>query len=549
MAKFVFITGGVVSSIGKGIVAASLGRLLKSRGYSVSILKLDPYLNVDPGTMSPFQHGEVFVTEDGAETDLDLGHYERFTDTAMSRLNSVTTGSIYQSVINKERRGDYNGGTVQVIPHITGEIRERIHRVAANSGADVVITEIGGTVGDIESLPFLEAIREFRGDVGRRDLAYIHVTLLPFIGTSGELKTKPTQHSVKELRSIGIQPDVLVCRSDREFSEDLKSKIGGFCGVPNRAVIPSLDADSIYAVPLTLEQEGLCREVLDVLDLKDHASDMAAWAQLVHNLRNPGPVVKVALVGKYVQLNDAYLSVVEALRHACIAQNASLDLHWVCAEQIESNGADSLLRGMDAVVVPGGFGNRGVDGKIAAIRWAREQRVPFLGLCLGMQTAVIEWARNLAGLNGATSAELDPDTQHPVIHLLPEQQDVVDLGGTMRLGVYPCRIAPGTLAQRLYSDEVVYERHRHRYEFNNAYRTLFLESGYEISGTSPDGRLVELIELKGHPFFTACQYHPEFLSRPGRPHPLFRGLIEAAQQRLPDSPAEALRQSDQASVQ
>ena len=549
MAKFVFITGGVVSSIGKGIVAASLGRLLKSRGYNVSILKLDPYLNVDPGTMSPFQHGEVFVTEDGAETDLDLGHYERFTDTAMSRLNSVTTGSIYQSVINKERRGDYNGGTVQVIPHITGEIRSRIHRVAANSGADVVITEIGGTVGDIESLPFLEAIREFRGDVGRRDLAYIHVTLLPFIGTSGELKTKPTQHSVKELRSIGIQPDVLVCRSDRDISDDLKGKIAGFCGVPDRAVIPSLDADSIYAVPLTLEDEGLCREVLDVLDLEDHASDMAAWAQLVHNLRNPGPAVKIALVGKYVQLNDAYLSVVEALRHACIAQNASLDLNWVSAEQLESDGADTLLRGMDAVVVPGGFGNRGVDGKIAAIRWAREQRVPFLGLCLGMQTAVIEWARNQAGLTGATSAELDPESPHPVIHLLPEQQDVVDLGGTMRLGVYPCRIAPGTLAQRLYGEEVVYERHRHRYEFNNAYRTLFLESGYEISGTSPDGRLVELIELKGHPFFTACQYHPEFLSRPGRPHPLFRGLIEAAQQRLPDSPAAALRQSDQATVQ
>ena len=549
MAKFVFITGGVVSSIGKGIVAASLGRLLKSRGYNVSILKLDPYLNVDPGTMSPFQHGEVFVTEDGAETDLDLGHYERFTDTAMSRLNSVTTGSIYQSVINKERRGDYNGGTVQVIPHITGEIRSRIHRVAANSGADVGITEIGGTVGDIESLPFLEAIREFRGDVGRRDLAYIHVTLLPFIGTSGELKTKPTQHSVKELRSIGIQPDVLVCRSDRDISDDLKGKIAGFCGVPDRAVIPSLDADSIYAVPLTLEDEGLCREVLDVLDLKDHASDMAAWAQLVHNLRNPGPAVKIALVGKYVQLNDAYLSVVEALRHACIAQNASLDLHWVSAEQLESDGADTLLRGMDAVVVPGGFGNRGVDGKIAAIRWAREQRVPFLGLCLGMQTAVIEWARNQAGLTGATSAELDPESPHPVIHLLPEQQDVVDLGGTMRLGVYPCRITPGTLAQRLYGEEVVYERHRHRYEFNNAYRTLFLESGYEISGTSPDGRLVELIELKGHPFFTACQYHPEFLSRPGRPHPLFRGLIEAAQQRLPDSPAAALRQSDQATVQ
>ncbi len=546
MAKFVFITGGVVSSIGKGIVAASLGRLLKSRGYNVSILKLDPYLNVDPGTMSPFQHGEVFVTEDGAETDLDLGHYERFTDTAMSRLNSVTTGSIYQSVINKERRGDYNGGTVQVIPHITGEIRERIHRVAANSGADVVITEIGGTVGDIESLPFLEAIREFRGDVGRHDLAYIHVTLLPFIGTSGELKTKPTQHSVKELRSIGIQPDVLVCRSDRDINPELKRKIGGFCGVPERAVIPSLDADSIYAVPLTLEEEGLCREVLDVLQLEDHDSDMAGWAQLVHQMRNPGPTVKVALVGKYVQLNDAYLSVVEALRHACLAQNASLDLHWVCAEQIENDGAESLLKGMDAVVVPGGFGNRGVDGKVAAIRWAREQRVPFLGLCLGMQTAVIEWARNQAGLTDASSAELDPDTQHAVIHLLPEQQDVVDLGGTMRLGVYPCRIAEGSMAARLYDDQVVYERHRHRYEFNNAYRSLFLESGYRISGSSPDGRLVELIELPGHPFFTACQYHPEFLSRPGRPHPLFRGLIEAAQQRLPSSPSEAIRQQSSA---
>ena len=538
MSKFVFVTGGVVSSIGKGIVAASLGRLLKSRGYSVSILKLDPYLNVDPGTMSPYQHGEVFVTDDGAETDLDLGHYERFTDTAMTRLNSVTTGSIYQAVINKERRGDYNGGTVQVIPHITGEIRERIHRVAANSHADVVITEIGGTVGDIESLPFLEAIREFRGDVGRQDLAYVHVTLLPFIGVSGELKTKPTQHSVKELRSIGIQPDVLVCRSDRAITPDLKRKIGGFCGVPERAVIQALDADSIYAVPLAMEQEGLCREVLDVLQLTDHDSDMARWQELVTKLRHPGPAVKVALVGKYVQLNDAYLSVVEALRHACLDRDASLDLHWVCAEQIETQGAEALLAGMDAVVVPGGFGNRGVDGKVAAIRWAREQRVPFLGLCLGMQCAVIEWARNQAGLTGATSAELDPDTAHPVIHLLPEQQDVVDLGGTMRLGVYPCRLTGGTMAQRLYGNEVVYERHRHRYEFNNAYRSLFLESGYEISGTSPDGRLVELIELKDHPFFTACQYHPEFLSRPGKPHPLFRGLIEAAQQRLPRSPQE-----------
>ena len=539
-AKFVFVTGGVVSSIGKGIVAASLGRLLKSRGYSVSILKLDPYLNVDPGTMSPYQHGEVFVTEDGAETDLDLGHYERFTDTAMSRLNSVTTGSIYQSVINKERRGDYHGGTVQVIPHITGEIRERIHRVAANSGADVVITEIGGTVGDIESLPFLEAIREFSGDVGRRDLAYVHVTLLPFIGASGELKTKPTQHSVKELRSIGIQPDVLICRSDRPIPEEMRAKISGFCGVPRRAVIPALDADSIYAVPLAMEEEGLCREVLDVLDLVDHESDMARWADLVHKLRHPGPAVKVALVGKYVQLNDAYLSVVEALRHACLHRDATLDLRWVCAEGIESQGAEALLHGMDAVVVPGGFGHRGVDGKVAAIRWARDQRVPFLGLCLGMQCAVIEWARNQAGLSGATSAELDPDTPHPVINLLPEQQDVVDLGGTMRLGVYPCRLATGTLGHRLYGEEVVYERHRHRYEFNNAYRTLLMESGYAISGSSPDGRLVELIELKDHPFFIACQFHPEFLSRLGRPHPLFLGLIEAAQQRLPGSPQEAL---------
>ena len=539
MAKFVFVTGGVVSSIGKGIVAASLGRLLKSKGYSVSILKLDPYLNVDPGTMSPFQHGEVFVTEDGAETDLDLGHYERFTDTAMSRLNSVTTGSIYQAVINKERRGDYDGRTVQVIPHITREIRERIKRVANNSGADVVISEIGGTVGDIESLPFLEAIREFKGDVKRNDVVYVHVTLLPYIGTSGEIKTKPTQHSVKELRSIGIQPDILVCRSDRPINDELRNKIGGCCGVNSDAVIASLDADSIYSVPLALKDEGLCKEVLDCLDLNDHESDLKDWERLVHKLRNPGPSVKVALVGKYVQLNDAYLSVVEALRHACISHDASLDLHWVNAENIESEGAEKLLQGMDAIVVPGGFGNRGVNGKIAAIRWAREQRVPFLGLCLGMQCAVIEWARNIAGLEDASSAELNPNSKHPVIHLLPEQQDVVDLGGTMRLGVYPCRLQANTTGQSLYNEEVVYERHRHRYEFNNSYRTLLMESGYVISGTSPDGRLVELIELKNHPFFVACQYHPEFLSRPGKPHPLFGGLIQAAQIRVPSSPSEA----------
>ncbi|MDC3135302.1 CTP synthase [Prochlorococcus sp. AH-716-J09] len=535
MSKFVFVTGGVVSSIGKGIVAASLGRLLKSRGYSVSILKLDPYLNVDPGTMSPFQHGEVFVTEDGAETDLDLGHYERFTDTAMTRLNSVTTGSIYQAVINKERRGNYNGGTVQVIPHITGEIRERIHRVAANSNADIIITEIGGTVGDIESLPFLEAIREFKNDVNRNDVAYIHVTLLPFIKTSGEIKTKPTQHSVKELRSIGIQPDLLVCRSDKSINEGLKKKLSGFCGVNIKSVIEALDADSIYSVPLSLKKEGLCKETLKYLELEDKKCDLKNWEELIHNLRNPGAPIKVALVGKYIELGDAYLSVVEALRHACIEHKALLDLHWVSAEMIEKNSAETYLNEVDAIVVPGGFGNRGVNGKISAIKFARENKIPFLGLCLGMQCAVIEWARNVANLPDASSSELDPNTPNPVIHLLPEQEDVVDLGGTMRLGVYPCRLTNNTTGKNLYDEDVIYERHRHRYEFNNYYKQSFLNSGYKISGTSPDGRLVELIELENHPYFLACQYHPEFLSRPGKPHPLFKGLIKASQEKLTQS--------------
>jgi len=534
MSKFVFVTGGVVSGIGKGIVAASLGRLLKSRGYTVSILKLDPYLNIDPGTMSPYQHGEVFVTEDGAETDLDLGHYERFIDAPMSRLNSVTTGSIYQSVISKERRGDYGGATVQVIPHITNEIRERILRVALESNADVVIGEIGGTVGDIESLPFLEAIRELRGSIGRNDVAYVHVTLLPYIGTSGELKTKPTQHSVKELRSIGIQPDVLICRSDREINNSLRNKISSFCGVSVDAVIEALDADSIYAVPLAMEREGFCRQVLEVLNLPDRDSDMAQWVDMVTNLRSPNPVVKVALVGKYVQLSDAYLSVVEALGHACVDCGVSLDIKWVSAEIIEEWGVHAMLHDVDAVIVPGGFGNRGINGKVAAIQWAREMHIPFLGLCLGMQCAVIEWARNQANLQDATSAELDPTASHPVIHLMPEQQDVVDLGGTMRLGIYPCRITPESKAHEIYGNELIYERHRHRYEFNNAYRQQFIESGYSISGTSPDGRLVELIELKDHPFFMACQFHPEFLSRPGRPHPLFKGLIQAVVARSAD---------------
>lgn len=528
MAKFVFVTGGVVSSIGKGIVAASLGRLLKSRDYSVSILKLDPYINVDPGTMSPFQHGEVFVTEDGAETDLDLGHYERFTDTSMSRLNSVTTGSIYQAVINKERRGDYMGGTVQVIPHITNEIKERIRRVAKNTNPDVVITEIGGTVGDIESLPFLEAIRQLRKDVGRQNVLYMHVTLVPWIASAGEMKTKPTQHSVKELRSIGIQPDILVCRSDRPIPSSLKHKLSEFCDVPEQCVIASIDAKSIYEVPLLLEREGLAEQAIDLLQLEQRIPDLSNWQTLVDRLYSPKNSIEIAIVGKYIQLSDAYLSMVEALRHAAIELSLDLKLTWVNSEDIEVEGGEKYLQNVDGVVVPGGFGSRGVDGKIAAVEYARNHQIPFLGLCLGMQCSVIEWARNIAGLKDANSAEFDPNTPNPVINLLPEQHDVVDLGGTMRLGLYPCRLAPNTLAKHLYEKEVIYERHRHRYEFNNAYRNLFLENGYTISGTSPDGRLVEIIELPSHPFFIATQFHPEFQSRPSTPHPLFKGLIQAA---------------------
>ncbi|MBO9998115.1 MAG: CTP synthase [Cyanobacteria bacterium SID2] len=528
MTKFIFITGGVVSSIGKGIVAASLGRLLKSRNYSVSILKLDPYINVDPGTMSPFQHGEVFVTQDGAETDLDLGHYERFTDTSMSRLNSVTTGAIYQSVINKERRGDYQGGTVQVIPHITGEIRARIHRVARNTNPDVAIAEIGGTVGDIESLPFLEAIRQFRKDVGRENLMYVHVTLIPWLRASGEMKTKPTQHSVKELRSIGIQPDMLVCRCDRAIPQNLKEKLSEFCDVPVERVVTAPDASSIYEVPLVLEQEGLAQAVLDCLDLEQRDPDLDRWRTLVERMHHPDREVEIAIVGKYVQLSDAYLSVVEALRHATIDCGSQLKLRWVNSEDLEVNAPENHLSGVDGIVVPGGFGSRGIDGKISAVRYARENRIPFLGLCLGMQCAVIEWARNVASLEGANSSEFDAETVSPVISLLPEQEDVVDLGGTMRLGLYPCRLTPDTTTFNLYRQEVVYERHRHRYEFNNAYRSLFLETGYSISGTSPDGRLVEIIELLNHPFFVATQFHPEFESRPSRPHPLIQGFVRAA---------------------
>lgn len=527
MSKFVFVTGGVVSSIGKGIVAASLGRLLKSRNYSVSILKLDPYINVDPGTMSPFQHGEVFVTDDGAETDLDLGHYERFTDTAMSRLNSVTTGSIYQAVINKERRGAYMGGTVQVIPHITNEIKERILRVAKDTNPDIVITEIGGTVGDIESLPFLEAIRQFRKEVGRNNVIYLHVTLIPWIPAAKEMKTKPTQHSVKELRSIGIQPDILVCRSHLPLQSGLKEKLSAFCDVPVESVITSQDASSIYEVPLMLEQEGLAQQTLELFNLEQRQPDLSHWDTLVQRMKSPQHEIEVAIVGKYVQLSDAYLSVVEALRHAAIAVNSEIKLRWINAEDLETGDPAILLEGVSGIVVPGGFGIRGVDGKVRAIQYARENKIPFLGLCLGMQCSIIEWARNVAKLDHANSAEFEPETPNPVINLLPEQEDVVDLGGTMRLGLYPCRLTPNTLTYSLYGQEVVYERHRHRYEFNNAYRSLFYESGYTISGSSPDGRLVEIIELKDHPFFIATQFHPEFLSRPSNAHPLFFGFAQA----------------------
>ncbi len=528
MTKFVFVTGGVVSSIGKGIVAASLGRLLKSRDYSVSILKLDPYINVDPGTMSPFQHGEVFVTEDGAETDLDLGHYERFTDTSMSRLNSVTTGAIYQAVINKERRGDYEGGTVQVIPHVTDEIKSRIHRVARNRNPDVVIVEIGGTVGDIESLPFMEAIRQFRQDVGRHDVIYMHVTLIPWIPAANELKTKPTQHSVKELRSIGIQPDILVCRSEKPLQEGMRQKISNFCNVPLQCVIPAQDAPSIYEVPLYMEKEGLAEQSLALLDLEQRSPNLTQWSTLVNRLYSPDKFAEIAIVGKYVQLNDAYLSVTEALSHAGTSFGTDVKIRWVDSEEIERDGPDKYLQGVAGIVVPGGFGSRGIDGKISTVKYAREQNIPFLGLCLGMQCLVLEWAQHIARLSKANSSEFDKEAENQVISLMPEQEDVVDLGGTMRLGLYPCRIEPDTLASRLYHKEVIYERHRHRYEFNNAYRNLFLETGFIVSGTSPDGRLVEIVELPSHPFFIACQFHPEFQSRPNTPHPMFLGLVEAA---------------------
>lgn len=526
--KHIFVTGGVVSSLGKGITAASLGQLLKSRGLKVTIQKFDPYINVDPGTMSPYQHGEVFVTDDGAETDLDLGHYERFIDVNLSKNSSVTTGKIYWSVLNKERKGEYDGRTVQVIPHITNEIKERIIRTSKERDVDVVITEIGGTVGDIESLPFLEAIRQIKYDVGKENVMYIHVTLVPFLSKAGELKTKPTQHSVKELRGLGIQPDVLICRTEVPLAEDLKDKIALFCDLDSSEVIENIDASTIYEIPLMLEEQGLPKLVIEHLNLKCNDLDLSEWNDIVERVKNPKGKVKIALVGKYIELKDAYISVAESLRHGAIANNVDVDIDWIHAEEINENNSKEFLADADGILVPGGFGDRGVDGKIAAIKYARENKIPYLGICLGMQLAVVEFARNMCGFKEAHSSELNPNTSYPVIDLMPEQRDIDTLGGTMRLGLYPCKIKENTKTSGIYKDEIVYERHRHRYEFNNEYRDKLEEAGLVISGVSPDERLVEIIELKDHPWFVAVQFHPEFKSRPTKAHPLFREFIKAA---------------------
>ncbi|MBN3524435.1 CTP synthase [Paenibacillus apiarius] len=532
MAKYIFVTGGVVSSLGKGITAASLGRLLKNRGLKVTIQKFDPYINVDPGTMSPYQHGEVFVTDDGAETDLDLGHYERFIDINLSKNSNVTTGKIYSSVISKERRGEYLGGTVQVIPHITNEIKERVFRAGKEAGSDVVITEIGGTVGDIESLPFLEAIRQIKSDVGRDNVMYIHVTLIPYIKAAGEVKTKPTQHSVKELRSIGIQPNMLVCRTEHELSEDLKRKIALFCDIDANAVVECRDASTLYEVPLMLRDQGMDDIVVNHLKLQTPEPDMVEWTKLVNRVKQLQGRVEIAIVGKYVALHDAYLSIVEALEHAGIDANAEVKIRWVNAEEITEENVNEQLSGVNGILVPGGFGDRGIEGKVTAIRFAREQQIPFFGICLGMQVAVIEYARAVVGLTGANSSEINPSTEYPVIDLLPEQKDIEDLGGTMRLGLYPCKLQEGSLAMECYNDELVYERHRHRYEFNNEYREIVERAGLKVSGTSPDGRLVEIVELPNHPWFLAVQFHPEFTSRPNRSQPLFREFVKAAIKQL-----------------
>jgi CTP synthase len=529
MTKYIFITGGVVSGIGKGIVASSLGRLLKSYGFQVSLLKLDPYLNLDPGTMSPYQHGEVFVTDDGAETDLDLGHYERFTDISLTRSSNITTGALYQQVIQRERRGDYLSGTVQVIPHITNSIKEHIAS-QTRPEIDVVITEIGGTVGDIEGQPFIEAIRQFRKDVGKDNILYVHVTWIPYIKAVGELKTKPSQHSVMELRRNGIHPDILICRTERQLDEGIREKLSLFCDIDREAVIQCKDVKYIYEVPFLLEKDGLTRQVLERLQLTPPRAqlDWEGWDDWVQHLKHPQRTLRIGLVGKYVQLPDAYLSVTESLRHAAAACNSEVEIKWIHAdEQIEAEGATAHLQDVDGLIVPGGFGLRGVEGKIAAIQYAREQGLPFLGLCLGMQCAVIEYARHVCGLENAHSAEFDPESPHPVIDLMHAQREIADKGGTMRLGSYPCQLESDSQLAKLYGNTTIHERHRHRYEVNNHYRETLSQHGLLISGTSPDGQLVETIELPGHPYFVATQFHPEFKSRPNRPSPPFQGFIQA----------------------
>lgn len=526
-AKYIFITGGVVSGLGKGITAASLGRLLKQRGYKVTLQKFDPYINVDPGTMSPFQHGEVFVTDDGIETDLDLGHYERFVDENLSENSNITTGKIYWNVITKERRGDYLGGTVQVIPHITNEIKDKVYSLSKDTGADIVITEIGGTVGDIESTPFLEAIRQVGAEIGRENVAYIHVTLVPYIAGSEELKSKPTQHSAKELLSIGIQPDIIVCRCEKEIPKEIREKIALFCNIRSADVIQNLTAPSLYEVPLWLEKEGLAESVCRCLGLEKTAPDLNEWTEMVKRVKNAGKKTTIALVGKYVELHDAYLSVAEALRHGGIVNDAAVDIKWIDSENVTDKNSDEIFKECNGIIVPGGFGQRGVEGMIEAIRYARENKVPFFGICLGMQMSVIEFARNVLGLKKANSTEFGT-TPDPVIDIMESQKSISKKGGTMRLGLYPCMLNEESRCRKIYGKELIYERHRHRWEFNNAYRTAVTEGGMTLAGISPDERLVEIVELHDHPWFIGVQFHPEFKSRPNKPHKLFADFIKAS---------------------
>lgn len=530
--KYIFVTGGVVSSIGKGISVASIGRILKSRGVSVSVMKLDPYLNVDPGTMSPYQHGEVFVTKDGGETDLDLGHYERFIDVDLTRSSSLTAGQVYLSLIGKERRGDFLGGTIQTVPHVTNEIKARMFELAQESQVEVIVVEVGGTVGDIEGLPFLEAIRQMRKEVGRDNVFYIHLTLLPYIGATRELKTKPTQHSVKELRSIGIQPDAIICRSDYPVPALIREKVSLFCDVAVEAVIPLATVDNVYEVPIILEDAGLGQIILDALGLPGRPRDMVDWAAMVNRMKSCKEKVPIALVGKYVEYPDSYLSVKEALRHAGLGHDREVEIQWIHAEDVERQGPDALLGNACGIVVPGGFGPRGVEGMIETVHYAREHNVPYLGLCLGMQVMVIEWARDILGLTHANSTELDPATSHPVIDIMPEQRSVTAMGGTMRLGGYPCLPLENTLTMQAYQQPLITERHRHRFEVNNAYREALENSGLVVGGVSPDGKLVETAEVREHPFMVGVQFHPEFQSRPNRPHPLFSSFIGAAKQTI-----------------